>query len=68
MDIAAEFVQNWLEDNISDQLYESGVEVAEQYKNYDEYSKKILETFNEYFEIRKKTFEIQIDRLKTNEQ
>jgi hypothetical protein len=67
IDIVAEFTQNWLEDNISEELYTAGLETASKYTNHDEFTITVLNTFNEYFETRKETFKVQLDKLKTNE-
>lgn len=67
VDITAEFTQNWLEDNISEQLYESGIMTSLQYQNKTDFTKNVLDTFNEYFETRKETFKVQIEKLKINE-
>lgn len=47
VDIISEFTQNWLEDNISDSLYENGFETSEKYKEYDKFSETVLTYFDE---------------------
>ena len=32
-DILAEYIQNWLEDNVNIELYDKGIETSEEYKN-----------------------------------
>ena len=65
-DILAEFTQNWLEDNISEKLYESGNETAEKYTNTDDFKSNVLERFSSYINTRLNNFESQLEKLKTN--
>lgn len=67
VDIIAEYTQNWLEDNISDQLYQTGISTAETYKNNEEFNSKVVSTFEEYLEKRKESFVTQLDKLKIEE-
>ena len=64
--ILAEFTQNWLEDNISEKLYESGYETAEKYTNTDDFKSNVLERFSSYINTRLNNFESQLEKLKTN--
>ncbi len=68
-DIDAGFIavgQNWLEDNISEKLYESGYETAEKYTNTDDFKSKVLERFSSYINTRLSNFNSQLEKLKTN--
>jgi hypothetical protein len=65
-DILAEFTQNWLEDNISEKLYESGNETAEKYTNTDDFKSNVLERFSSYINTRLDNFESQLEKLQTN--
>lgn len=67
-DIIAEFIQNWLEDNISDGLYQEGLNTASKYKNKEEFDSSVISTFNSYLEVRKESFVSQIDKLKVTEE
>lgn len=64
VDVLAEFTQNWLEDNISEQLYESGYQTAEQYMNESFFSESVVREFSEYLDIRKESFQTQLDKIK----
>jgi hypothetical protein len=65
-DILAEFTQNWLEDNISEKLYESGNETAEKYSNNDSFKSEVLKHFTSYINTRLINFESQLEKLKTD--
>ena len=64
VDIIAEFTQNWLEDNISEQLYDECLLTAQEYKNEDRFNLMVISNFQKYMGIRKEMFEAQIDKLK----
>jgi len=66
VDILAEFTQNWLEDNISEKLYESGYETSEKFTNTDDFKSKVLERFSSYINTRLSNFNSQLEKLKTN--
>jgi len=67
-DIVAEFIQNWLEDNINDELYEKGLETASNYSNIDKFTENLTKTFDGYLQGRKVVFESQLDKLKVEEE
>jgi hypothetical protein len=67
-DIIAEFIQNWLEDNISEELYRSSLETASKFKNKDEFESSVISTFENYLNIRKESFVSQLDKLKVEEE
>ena len=67
-DIIAEFIQNWLEDNISNGLYDGGLETASKYKNREEFNSSVVSTFQSYLEVRKEIFATQIDKLNVVEE
>jgi len=64
VDILAEFIQNWLEDNISEKLYTSGVETAEKYSDFESFQNKSVELFEDYINKRLEIFENQYNKLK----
>lgn len=66
VDILAEFTQNWLEDNISEKLYESGFETAQKYSNQETFNSEVLKHFTSYINTRLNNFESQLEKLKTN--
>ncbi len=66
--IIAEFTQNWLEDNINDDLYKAGIETSDKFKNREEFESNVVGTFSGYLENRKTIFETQLDKLKVEEE
>lgn len=67
VDIIAEFTQNWLEDNISDKLYESGLETSSEYRNHKNFEDSIKDLFESYTEERIRNFESQVEIKETQE-
>lgn len=63
-DILAEFIQNWLEDNINYELYESGIETSSKFTNKESFDNSVLEMFNHYIKGRKETFVNQLEKIK----
>ena len=64
VDILAEFIQNWLEDNIAEKLYQSGLETAEKYKKFEDFQKTTIELFEDYISKRLEIFESQYNKIK----
>ncbi len=67
VDILANFTQNWLEDNISDSLYDKILESGLEFNDYKKFVNKVTNTFNEYFEIRTKMFSEQLEKINVTE-
>ncbi len=67
VDILAEYTQNWLEDNISDQLYGSGIRTAERFKDSEYFTSTVVKHFSTYLSTRKNSFQEQLDKLKLTE-
>jgi hypothetical protein len=63
VDYVADFVQNWLEDNVSENLYKNGVETAEKYSDVEKFEKTILSTFEGYLQVIKENFETELNKL-----
>jgi hypothetical protein len=66
-DFTADFIQNWLEDNIKPELYEAMDKTVESLINKESFESKAVELFSEYIETRTKSFEEQLNKLKTEE-
>lgn len=66
VDFVADFVQNWLEDNINDELYTKMEETANKYTNVDEFNTKVISLFEHYNNTRLTAFTEQLNKLKTN--
>jgi hypothetical protein len=67
VDILANFTQNWLEDNISESLYEKIVESGKEFSNYEKFEKEMVNNFNSYFEIRSNMFSSQLEKINVTE-
>ncbi len=67
VDVLAEFIQNWLEDNISEKLYQSGYETAGRYMNEMLFDEQINKIFQEYLNTRRESFSEQLEKLKIEE-
>jgi hypothetical protein len=61
-DVIADFIQNWLEDNITPELYDSMKKTVENYTNKQEFESKIISLFDNYLTIRADSFEQQISK------
>lgn len=68
VDIIAEYTQNWLEDNISESLYESGYETSSKYQQTEEFETNIVSLFTSYLKSRMESFQSQIDKLTVKEE
>jgi len=68
VDIVANFAQNWLEDNINEELYSEMESTSLKYRDEEKFKTEVLSTFNEYFESRHKLFSEQLDKLKITEE
>lgn len=65
-DVLAEFIQNWLEDNISEKLYLSSIETVEKYSNKQDFSNKCVNLFESYINTRLSNFEEQLNKIENN--
>jgi hypothetical protein len=61
-DFVADFMQNWLEDNIDQKLYKEGMETAEKYKNKSEFDSKCQDLFEGYVKLRLDSFQSQLEK------
>ena len=68
VDLLASFTQNWLEDNINEELYKNMYETANKYQDITKFESSILKNFESYFEVRTQNFEDQLEKLKLTEQ
>ena len=66
-DIIAEFIQNWLEDNISHELYQNGLNTAKKYTDLESFEGNVINLFDGYLNVRKEVFESQIEKIKMEE-
>jgi hypothetical protein len=68
IDVIANFIQNWLEDNIAEKLYENMATTSSNYQNKNKFESKVLELFDEYFTSRLEAFQEQLDKLNVTEE
>ncbi len=68
VDVVANFVQNWLEDNISEKLYENMLSTSNEIKNKSKFESSVLDLFNDIFNSRAEAFQEQLDKLNITEQ
>jgi hypothetical protein len=61
-DFIADFIQNWLEDNITPELYENMKKTVEPYINKQEFDSNIVSLFETYLDTRAESFEKQISK------
>jgi glycosyltransferase involved in cell wall biosynthesis len=61
-DYIADFIQNWLEDNIKPELYENMKKTVEPYTNKQEFDSSIVSLFETYLDARAESFEQQISK------
>jgi len=64
VDIIANFTQNWLEDNISESLYDNMKTTSDIYSVNSTYESDVLSTFDGYIEKRKLSLEEQLEKIK----
>jgi len=61
-DVIADFVQNWLEDNIKPEMYEEMKKTASLYSNKQLFDSSVTTLFESYLTNRAKSFEEQINK------
>jgi hypothetical protein len=67
-DILAEFIQNWLEDNINEDLYDKGIETSNKFNDVNKFEKSVVNLFESYLNVRKNIFESQLEKIKVTEE
>jgi hypothetical protein len=58
----SDFIQNWLEDNISPDLYNNGIETGEKYKNSENFKDSVVDKFSGYMDTRIEIFENELNK------
>jgi hypothetical protein len=61
-DFIADYIQNWLEDNIKTDLYENMKKTVENYTNKQEFDSTVISLFENYLNVRSESFEQQISK------
>ena len=67
VDVIADYIQNWLEDNISPDLYVEMEKTSNQYSNMEKFKADVISTFSDMINKRMSTFEEQLNKLETTE-
>jgi hypothetical protein len=62
-DIIADWTQNWLEDNISEEMYTNMQETVDKLPTKEQFENKTIELFTEYLELRAQSMEEQISKF-----
>lgn len=62
VDIIADFIQNWLEDNINSDLYEKMKNTVVKYQNKKEFEDSVVSIFDDYLTQRANAFEEQLNK------
>jgi hypothetical protein len=67
IDVVADFIQNWLEDNINPELYTEMEKTVESYTDYERFKNEVINVFSDMIETRMKSFEEQLTKFETTE-
>jgi hypothetical protein len=67
VDVIADYIQNWLEDNINPELYTGMEKTIENYSNKELFENKVLTVFDGWLNTRLESFESQLDKFQTIE-
>jgi hypothetical protein len=65
VEVIADFVQNWLEDNLNPELFESMEKTASNYSDMDKFKNDVLYTFSDMMNTRMMAFEEQLTKFET---
>jgi hypothetical protein len=61
-DLVADYIQNWLEDNIDPKIYEEMKKTVERYSDKQKFESAVVDLFEGYLTIRSDSFENQISK------
>jgi hypothetical protein len=64
-DVIADFIQNWLEDNINPELYDNMEKTSENLSTDEKFNTDVIEFFNQIISTRLENFESQLNKLET---
>ena len=65
VDVLADFIQNWLEDNINPELFENIQKTVDSLKTLEQFNEDTIELFSKVFDVRIASFEDQLEKLQT---
>jgi hypothetical protein len=64
LDVIADFILNWLEDNITQELYDEGKQTASEYSDHTKFETQVLQSVSGIFESRNRNFKQQLESHK----
>jgi glycosyltransferase involved in cell wall biosynthesis len=67
VDVIADYVQNWLEDNINPYLYNAMETTSKNFSDFSKFEGQVLEVFGGILETRQKSFEEQLNKFEITE-
>jgi hypothetical protein len=65
VDVIADFIQNWLEDNINPELYEGMDKTVSQFSDITTFESNVVTVFDKWLKTRLENFESQLTKLET---
>jgi glycosyltransferase involved in cell wall biosynthesis len=68
VDFVADFLQNWLEDNVNPNLYEEMIKTVENLPTKKEFNEVSVKLFTDYINTRFASFQEQLTKLETIEE
>jgi hypothetical protein len=66
VDVASDFIQNWLEDNLNIEMFSNMEKTSEKYSNVSEFEKTVCDLFSDHQVKRAEIFENQLKKLQNN--
>lgn len=66
-DVIADFIQNWLEDNISDKIYNTGFETSNNYSDFSKFESNTKDLFSKYALSRINNFTEELNKITKEE-
>jgi hypothetical protein len=67
VDVIADFIQNWLEDNINPMIYEEMEKTISSYSDMNKFESDVVDLFGKILETRITSFEEQLSKFETIE-
>jgi hypothetical protein len=68
VDYVADFLQNWLEDNLNGSLFESMEKTVDELPSKETFDERVITLFDGYLNTRLSSFEEQLNKLVTIEE
>jgi len=65
VDVLADYIQNWLEDNLNPQLFSNMEKTMESVSDLEKFESDTVSLFSRMFELRITSFEDQLSKLET---